>query len=147
MWERVGGTLGGTGGFVGGAYYFAAVAEFDPTQQLFGDLSPMVVYPLGAVAVALAGTVGGILVGGLSWRAAKGRETLQALDSRDREFFRRIQRHRPAEIAMAMPFPGGKSAMPDYYGEKINSVADYRDWLKKQRKFKVARLTLGDGPQ
>jgi len=25
--------------------------------------------------------------------------------------------------------------VPDYYGEKIGSVADYRRWLKDQRAF------------
>lgn len=67
------------------------------------------------------------------------REILQALDSRDREFFHRIQRHRPKEIASIVPVPGGQGGMPDYYGEKINSVADYRSWLKKQRRFRLTR--------
>lgn len=26
-------------------------------------------------------------------------------------------------------------AVPDYYGEKISSVAGYREWLKDQRAF------------
>lgn len=29
--------------------------------------------------------------------------------------------------------------VPDYYGEKIGSVKDYRQWLKDQRAFKLKR--------
>jgi import inner membrane translocase subunit TIM23 len=31
--------------------------------------------------------------------------------------------------------------VPDYYGEKIGSVAGYRQWLKDQRAFNKKRTT------
>jgi import inner membrane translocase subunit TIM23 len=31
--------------------------------------------------------------------------------------------------------------VPDYYGEKISSVKDYRQWLKDQRAFNKKRTT------
>ncbi|TPX53701.1 hypothetical protein PhCBS80983_g06219 [Powellomyces hirtus] len=146
-WERAGALLGGVTGFVGGGYYFGAVMEFDPTQQLLGMPDPMMVYALGAVVVAAAASFAGILVGGQLWRLKTKRTIIQGLDACDREFFHRIQRNRPKEIAAATPIPFGsesQSGMPDYYGEKINSVADYRAWLKKQRMFNVTRSKRRD---
>ncbi|KAI9104051.1 mitochondrial import protein Pam17-domain-containing protein [Phlyctochytrium arcticum] len=140
-WERSGGVLGGLVGFVGGSYYFVAVADFDPTQQIMGLPDPTYLYIAGALAAAAGATVGGIILGGQGWRLAKSRQTLRALDIRDKDFFHRIQHHRPKEIAAVVPIPGSQSGMPDYYGEKILSVEDYRNWLQKQRKFRVAHST------
>jgi hypothetical protein len=38
--------------------------------------------------------------------------------------------------------PATQNKMPDYYGEKVTSVAQYRQWLKQQRIF-IARMKLG----
>ncbi|KAJ3083597.1 TIM23 complex component, partial [Quaeritorhiza haematococci] len=57
---------------------------------------------------------------------------LEALDARDAEFFDRIARNRPQDIRTNLQNP-----LPDYYGEKIKSVKDYREWLKKQREWKI----------
>lgn len=53
---------------------------------------------------------------------------------KEREFYDRIKRHRvdPTSSSIANP-------VPDYYGEKIGSVADYRRWLKDQRAFNLKR--------
>lgn len=40
----------------------------------------------------------------------------------------------PSASSMANP-------VPDYYGEKISSVSDYRQWLKDQRAFNKKRTT------
>ncbi|KAJ3023037.1 TIM23 complex component [Thoreauomyces humboldtii] len=138
-WERAGAVFGGTTGFVGGSYYFGAVAEFDPTRQLFGISDPVVGYVLATLAVGAGCGVTGLVGAGQIWRLTAKKGTMAGLDARDREFFHRIQRYRPKEIAAAVPVPTGRGAMPDYYGEKINSVADYKEWLKKQRQFIVSR--------
>lgn len=33
-------------------------------------------------------------------------------------------------------------AVPDFYGEKISSVAGYRQWLKDQRAYNKKRTTF-----
>jgi mitochondrial import inner membrane translocase subunit TIM23 len=45
-------------------------------------------------------------------------------------FYERIKKYRvdPSSSSYGNP-------VPDYYGEKIGSVADYRRWLKDQRAF------------
>lgn len=55
-------------------------------------------------------------------------------EQKEREFYDRIKKHRvdPTSSSMANP-------VPDYYGEKIGSVADYRRWLKDQRAFNLKR--------
>lgn len=56
------------------------------------------------------------------------------IQRKEREFYDRIKKHRvdPTSSSMANP-------VPDYYGEKIGSVADYRRWLKDQRAFNLKR--------
>ena len=60
--------------------------------------------------------------------------TASAGTQKDKEFYRRIQARRvdPASSSIQNP-------VPDYYGEKIGSVADYRRWLKDQRAFNLKR--------
>lgn len=53
---------------------------------------------------------------------------------KEKQFYQRIKRYRadPASQSMANP-------VPDYYGEKVDSVAAYRQWLKDQRGFTKKR--------
>ncbi len=53
---------------------------------------------------------------------------------KERQFFNRIKAHRVDPSSSSVQNP-----VPDYYGEKIGSVADYRRWLKDQRAFKLKR--------
>jgi len=53
---------------------------------------------------------------------------------KEREFFARIKKFRVDPTSSSMQNP-----VPDYYGEKIGSVADYRRWLKDQRAFNLKR--------
>lgn len=52
------------------------------------------------------------------------------------EFYRRVKKFRVDPSASSMANP-----VPDYYGEKISSVAGYRQWLKDQRAFNKKRTT------
>jgi import inner membrane translocase subunit TIM23 len=48
----------------------------------------------------------------------------------DREFFKRIALNRANPTGNLLTRP-----IPDFYGEKIKSVHDYRSWLRKQREY------------
>lgn len=63
------------------------------------------------------------------------------IDQREADFYKRIKQHRPQSIRINM-VPGAQSKMPDYYGEKITSVREYRNWIKQQKLF-IARLNTG----
>lgn len=53
---------------------------------------------------------------------------------KERDFFARIRKYRVDPTSSSMQNP-----VPDYYGEKITSVAGYRNWLKDQRAFNKKR--------
>lgn len=56
---------------------------------------------------------------------------------KESQFFARIKKHRvdPSSSSAGNP-------VPDFYGEKISSVAGYRQWLKDQRAFNKKRTTF-----
>ncbi|KAJ3158728.1 TIM23 complex component [Geranomyces michiganensis] len=138
-WERSGGILGGASGLAGGGYYFGTVAEFDPTMQIM-SLDPTMAYALAVVAVAGAASAAGTLIFGQLWRLKTDRSVAEGLDGRDRVFQHLIKTNRPKEIPIANPIPRQmNSGLPDYYGEKIDSVDAYRDWRRKQRLFVASK--------
>jgi import inner membrane translocase subunit TIM23 len=136
-WERVGGFLSGTTGLIGGSWYFFTVAEFDPTQPLLGLPDPTIAYVLGALSVSAIATATGLLGSGALWRLTH-RKSLAALDLREKEFFHRLTKYRPKELKFLAVPGSGEVTLPDYYGEKIHSVKDYRSWIRKQKRF-IAR--------
>ncbi|OTA98499.1 hypothetical protein M426DRAFT_40087, partial [Hypoxylon sp. CI-4A] len=56
---------------------------------------------------------------------------------KESEFFARIKKNRvdPSNSSLS------GNAVPDFYGEKISSVAGYRQWLKDQRAFNKKRTS------
>ncbi|KAI9745733.1 MAG: TIM23 complex component [Claussenomyces sp. TS43310] len=56
---------------------------------------------------------------------------------KEKGFYDRVKRYRVDPSASSMANP-----VPDYYGEKISSVSDYRQWLKDQRAFNKKRQTF-----
>ncbi|KAJ3155444.1 TIM23 complex component [Geranomyces variabilis] len=138
-WERSGGIIAGASGLAGGGYYFGTVAEFDPTIQIM-SLDPTMAYALAVIAVAGAASAAGTLLFGQLWRLKTNRSVAEGLDVRDRVFQHLIKTNRPKEIPIANPIPRQmNSGLPDYYGEKIDSVDAYRDWRRKQRLFVASK--------
>jgi mitochondrial import inner membrane translocase subunit TIM23 len=60
--------------------------------------------------------------------------TMAAIDFKDKAFFKRIELNRPSVFTMAVD---RDNTLPDYYGEKVTSVAGYRKWLKRQRDYRI----------
>ncbi|KAF1981857.1 Pam17-domain-containing protein [Aulographum hederae CBS 113979] len=77
----------------------------------------------------LVGPVFGGAVFRVGWRRFGGQ-----IEKKEREFYARIKKFRVDPSASSLSNP-----VPDYYGEKIGSVADYRRWLKDQRAFNLKR--------
>ena len=62
------------------------------------------------------------------------RDRRTEIEEKERDLYARIRKFRVD--------PGGSSAgnpVPDYYGEKIGSVAGYRTWMKDQRAYNKRR--------
>jgi len=62
------------------------------------------------------------------------RSMRELISAKEKEFFVRIKKHRVDPTSGSLGNP-----VPDYYGEKIGSVRDYRRWLKDQRAFTLKR--------
>jgi import inner membrane translocase subunit TIM23 len=94
------------------------------------------------MAIGAASAAVGLLAGSNVFRLVhSSRKAL--LDAKEKDFFNRLVKHRPKDIKfLAVPGSGETLTLPDYYGEKINSVADYRKWIRKQKRF-IARNVVG----
>lgn len=49
----------------------------------------------------------------------------------DKEFYKHIVRNRADPSSNS-----ARNPIPDYYGEKIKSVSEYRTWLRKHREYR-----------
>ncbi|KAJ3223282.1 hypothetical protein HK099_001323 [Clydaea vesicula] len=133
--ERTLGIIGGGTALISSSYYFGAVADFDPVEKVFGMIDPQVAFPIATLAIGSMGWMFGKVLGGSIWRLCQNRHVLKCIDAMDTDFYHRIQHHRPKNINTSLQI------VPDYYGEKINSVQDYRSWLKKQKEWHRDWLT------
>ncbi|KAG6900669.1 hypothetical protein C0993_005902 [Termitomyces sp. T159_Od127] len=115
-------------GFLGGAAYFGSL-ETDPTRPIMG-IDPFFFYGACTVACVGLGALIGPSIGAAAWRA-RHRAQLAAVDAMDREFYRRIAKNRVDASLQSPTHP-----VPDYYGEKIGSLHQYRQWLRDQGKYK-----------
>ncbi|KAI5886012.1 mitochondrial import protein Pam17 [Schizophyllum commune H4-8] len=123
-------------GLAGGALYFGSL-DTDPLKPIMG-LDPFMFYGICTAGCMGIGFLFGPTVGTALWRLTH-KSKLPLIDARDREFFEHIARNRvPAELQSPT------KPVPDYYGEKIGSVHQYRQWLKDQAKYKKRALLPED---
>ncbi|KZT02323.1 mitochondrial import protein Pam17 [Laetiporus sulphureus 93-53] len=115
-------------GFAGGIAYFGNL-EMDPTKPIF-NVDPMVVYGFATLGCAGFGYLMGPVIGSSIWRMTH-RRTMALIEARDREFHQHIVKNRVDPTAQSATNP-----VPDFYGEKIGSLHDYRQWLRDQLKYK-----------
>ncbi|PWN23410.1 Pam17-domain-containing protein [Microstroma glucosiphilum] len=104
-----------------GSYFLGQ--EIDPAQQI-GGIEPLYVY--GALTIASTGL--GYLIGpslGSSIWSLFHRSKLPQINQKDADFYEHIKRNRvdPSRTNMQNP-------IPDFYGEKISSLKEYRRWLR-----------------
>ncbi|KAF9364806.1 TIM23 complex component [Mortierella sp. NVP85] len=113
---------------LGSAGYYFAQQPFDPTP-IFG-MDQVVVYIVGTIAAGIVGLATGPVVGNMFFRAANSKAK-PLVDRMDKEFFKHIVKNRADPSSNSVRNP-----IPDYYGEKIKSVSEYRAWLRKQREYR-----------
>ncbi|CCU74889.1 presequence translocase-associated motor subunit Pam17 [Blumeria hordei DH14] len=133
-WYQQGLSIGSSiGGIVGGAQVLTSY-DIDALVAQF-PLDPFI--SLGIIT-CLFGGVGWLFgpVVGTAIFNFKNRSWRNEIDNKEREFYKRVRKHRvdPSNSSIANP-------VPDYYGEKISSVASYRQWLKDCRAFNKKRTT------
>ncbi|KAF9469381.1 mitochondrial import protein Pam17 [Collybia nuda] len=119
-------------GFFGGAAYFGSL-ETDPTKPIMG-IDPFFFYGLCTVGCVGVGALIGPTIGSAVWRSTH-KKNLALIDSMDRAFYQRIAKNR-VDANLQSP----TNPVPDYYGEKIGSLHQYRQWLRDQAKYKRKAL-------
>ncbi|TFB00308.1 Presequence translocated-associated motor subunit PAM17 [Trichoderma ghanense] len=121
-------------GLAGGAAGTVVLAE-GFAEPLIAQIPLDPFFTLGIMTMACAGLgwLIGPTIGNQVFYLVNHRFKSQMLQ-KEAEFFARIKRHRadPTNSSAGNP---GLFAVPDFYGEKIQSVAGYRRWLKDQRAF------------
>lgn len=103
--------------------------EIDVEKPIFG-IDPFMV--LGAAVIV--GGVAGYLVGpsiGVRIFNLKNSSVLPAFKAKDQIFLQRVKRNRVDPSSQSFSNP-----VPDYYGERINSLAKYKQWLRDCNAFR-----------
>ncbi|KAK3355440.1 Presequence translocated-associated motor subunit pam-17, mitochondrial [Neurospora tetraspora] len=118
---------------VGGAVLSTGVADSLVSQV---PLEPMFAIGLMTASFGALGWLMGPPIGAMVFNALKSKYRGQ-MAIKESQFFARIKKHRVDPSASSMGNP-----VPDFYGEKISSVAGYRQWLKDQRAFNKKRTTF-----
>ncbi|KAI0430598.1 Pam17-domain-containing protein [Xylaria sp. FL1042] len=97
------------------------------------------IFALGIVTLSFAGLgwLAGPSLGSAIFYTFK-RGVKRPMAVKESEFFNRIKKNRvdPTNSSLS------GNAVPDFYGEKISSVAGYRQWLKDQRAFNKKRTNF-----
>lgn len=106
-------------------------------EWLLGSIPMDPFFSLGLITLSFAGLgwLAGPSLGNAIFYAFKsggGVKTSMAI--KEAEFFARIRKNRVDPSSSSVQNP-----VPDFYGEKISSVAGYRRWLKDQRAFAMKR--------
>jgi len=112
----------------GGGMFFGNL-EMDPTKPIF-NIDPMIIFGIATLGCGGLGYLFGPMIGSSCWRLTH-RRAMKLIEARDRQFHEHIVKNRVD--------PSGQSAtnpVPDFYGEKIGSLHDYRQWLRDQARFK-----------
>jgi import inner membrane translocase subunit TIM23 len=133
------------------AYMFTSV-PFSPFQPIMG-LDPMIIMGAGTIGASIAGYFGGASLGQVLWRL-RYHALSRNMDVMDRLFYAKVKAYR-AERGQS-PYvntlagtgrmltrltkgsvKGGEEANAqrwrmDFYGEKVKSVGEYRQWLRRQ---------------
>ncbi|KAJ2161003.1 TIM23 complex component [Coemansia sp. RSA 552] len=125
LWERLGSLPCAMLGLGLGSAVFATL-PVNP-QQTFMGMDPLLLFAGSALSCGVLGFVLGPSVGRVFYRVAAP-DMARALDGKEVEFFKHIKANRSDPA-----FSSASNPLPDFYGEKINSLHAYRKWLRKQR--------------
>ncbi|ANB13230.1 Pam17p [Sugiyamaella lignohabitans] len=112
-----------------------ANVEIDPTALIYG-FDPIKVLSVALIVSGGLGYLAGPTLGALVFKASI-RKQFGAFVKKDVEFLRHIKRNRPDPRSQSYTNP-----VTDYYGEKIGSLKDYRQWLRDGRVYRKKTETF-----
>ncbi|CAM9018013.1 unnamed protein product [Wickerhamomyces anomalus] len=103
--------------------------EIDPTQLIFG-FDPFMIFFAGFLATTGVGYLFGPLLGSIIFKT-KNSKKLPLFNAKNKIFLSKIYKHR-----VDPSFQSFSNPVPDYYGEKINSIKQYKQWLRDNNAYK-----------
>ncbi|KAK4515721.1 uncharacterized protein ATC70_010674 [Mucor velutinosus] len=120
-----------------GTFAYFLQMQVDPLTKVLG-MDPLMAAVASTLAAGFGGFLMGPVVGNAFFKLMNGK-VVHAMDIRDKEFYEHIKKNRADARLNSIRNP-----VPDYYGEKIQSVQDYRAWLRKQREHYRKGVFGGD---
>lgn len=105
------------------SWSYLANVEVDPTQMIFG-FDPFMIFFAGFMGVTGLGYMLGPMLGGLVFRATNS-SRIGIYKAKNKEFLAKVFRNRVDPSSQSFSNP-----VPDYYGEKIDGLKAYRQWLR-----------------
>lgn len=117
----------------GTAYFLVNFPDQSDYVVKLIPMDPIISTGIAVSAAMLIGWLLGPVFGNGLWRLLY-RKRMPEFTVKERAFFERIKRHRVNPSGASTNNP-----VPDFYGEKVGSVAGYRRWLKDQRAFNRKR--------
>ncbi|OLN93214.1 Presequence translocated-associated motor subunit pam17, mitochondrial [Colletotrichum chlorophyti] len=133
-WQLAFSVISGTTSFVGGAGVLASGVADSLVTQI--PLDPFLTMGLMTMGFGALGWLAGPSIGSLVFYTLNSKWKNQ-MTVKEKEFFARIKKNRVDPSVSSVGNP-----VPDFYGEKISSVAGYRQWLKDQRAFNKKRISF-----
>ena len=128
--------LGGVGSVIAalftmaGSFSYFSQIEIDPTETLFG-LDIFTVYVGAILCTGFVGFMLGPTLVGDPLFAIINRSQMSAYRTKQKLFLKHIAKMRVDASRQSMNNP-----VPDYYGEKIGSLKDYRQWLRDCNEYR-----------
>ncbi|SNX84897.1 related to PAM17 - constituent of the TIM23 complex [Melanopsichium pennsylvanicum] len=114
-------------GAAAGSYFLTL--EIDPSNTIAG-IDPLYINAGLTLACTGLGWLVGPTVGNSIWGVLHTKNANQ-IAQKDHEFYQHIKRNRVDPTRQSVQNP-----VPDYYGEKIGSIKQYRQWLRDQAAFR-----------
>ncbi|KAG7698252.1 hypothetical protein KL930_001913 [Ogataea haglerorum] len=109
---------------------YVSQIEIDPTETIFG-LDTFTVHIGGILAMGVLGFLVGPSLIGDPLFALKNRKLMDSFRIKQKLFLKHIIKRRVDASRQSMNNP-----VPDYYGEKIGSLKDYRQWLRDCNEYR-----------
>ncbi|TID22553.1 hypothetical protein CANINC_003328 [Pichia inconspicua] len=115
---------------MGGSFTYFSTIEIDPTETLFG-LDIFTVYVGAILCTGFVGFMFGPSLIGDPLFALMNRNIMNTYKVKQKLFLKHIAKMRVDASRQSVNNP-----VPDYYGENIGSLKDYRQWLRDCNEYR-----------
>lgn len=111
------------------SWAYLSTMQIDPTQMIMG-FDPLMVVSAGLIASGAVGYLFGPLFGTNIFKL-KNKAQLDEYNNKTKAFLKHVVANRVDSSSQSFSNP-----VPDYYGEKIGSLREYRQWLRDCHAFR-----------